>query len=106
MADQLDAGCVEFFAGLLLGAGGTGCVALSCSLFSCPLLVPGLEFPWGPRPFQEVITGPLVQNKGQSQDSSTLEGSYVGVYFSAHWVSPGLAISAGGREEMPGGASL
>ncbi|XP_077167259.1 nucleoredoxin [Paroedura picta] len=48
----------------------------------------GLEFPWGPRPFQEVIAGPLVQNKGQSQDSSTLEGSYVGVYFSAHWCPP------------------
>ncbi|XP_054857923.1 nucleoredoxin [Eublepharis macularius] len=48
----------------------------------------GLEFPWGPRPFQEVVAGPLVQNKGQSLDSSTLEGSYVGVYFSAHWCPP------------------
>ncbi|XP_077152486.1 nucleoredoxin [Ranitomeya variabilis] len=48
----------------------------------------GLEFPWGPKPFSEVIAGPLLRNNGQSQDSSTLEGSYVGVYFSAHWCPP------------------
>ncbi|XP_064425004.1 nucleoredoxin isoform X2 [Latimeria chalumnae] len=48
----------------------------------------GLEFPWGPKPFSEVIAGPLLRSNGQSQDSSTLEGSYVGVYFSAHWCPP------------------
>lgn len=55
---------------------------------SLPLLpVSGLEFPWGPKPFREVIAGPLLRNNGQSLESSSLEGSHVGVYFSAHWVS-------------------
>uniref|UniRef100_A0A8C5QRN0 Nucleoredoxin n=1 Tax=Leptobrachium leishanense TaxID=445787 RepID=A0A8C5QRN0_9ANUR len=48
----------------------------------------GLEFPWGPKPFCEVIAGPLIRSNGQSQESSTLDGSYVGVYFSAHWCPP------------------
>ncbi|XP_056675569.1 nucleoredoxin [Monodelphis domestica] len=48
----------------------------------------GLEFPWGPKPFSEVIAGPLLRNNGQSLDSSCLEGSHVGVYFSAHWCPP------------------
>ncbi|XP_053310829.1 nucleoredoxin [Spea bombifrons] len=48
----------------------------------------GMEFPWGPKPFCEVIAGPLLRNNGQTQDSSTLEGSYVGIYFSAHWCPP------------------
>uniref|UniRef100_A0A8C9TLT1 Nucleoredoxin n=1 Tax=Scleropages formosus TaxID=113540 RepID=A0A8C9TLT1_SCLFO len=47
----------------------------------------GLEFPWGPKPFAEVVAGPLLRNNGQSTDSSSLEGSYVGVYFSAHWLA-------------------
>lgn len=53
----------------------------------CGLSVSGLEFPWGPKPFREVIAGPLLRNNGQSLESSSLEGSHVGVYFSAHWVS-------------------
>ena len=52
---------------------------------SSPL--PGLEFPWGPKPFAEVVAGPLLRNNRQTTDSSSLEGHYVGVYFSAHWVS-------------------
>ncbi|XP_031513098.1 nucleoredoxin isoform X3 [Papio anubis] len=48
----------------------------------------GLEFPWGPKPFREVIAGPLLRNNGQSLESSSLEGSHVGVYFSAHWCPP------------------
>ncbi|KAJ8386239.1 hypothetical protein AAFF_G00175590 [Aldrovandia affinis] len=48
----------------------------------------GLEFPWGPKPFAEVVAGPLLRNGGQAADSSSLEGSYVGVYFSAHWCPP------------------
>lgn len=53
--------------------------------FSFPLS--GLEFPWGPKPFVEVVAGPLLRNNRQTTDSSSLEGHYVGVYFSAHWVS-------------------
>ncbi|XP_040388264.1 nucleoredoxin isoform X1 [Cygnus olor] len=48
----------------------------------------GLEFPWGPKPFSEVVAGPLLRNNGQTLDSSALEGSHVGVYFSAHWCPP------------------
>uniref|UniRef100_A0A452F3U9 Nucleoredoxin n=2 Tax=Capra hircus TaxID=9925 RepID=A0A452F3U9_CAPHI len=48
----------------------------------------GLEFPWGPKPFREVIAGSLLRNNGQSLESSSLEGSHVGVYFSAHWCPP------------------
>lgn len=47
----------------------------------------GLEFPWGPKPFAEVVAGPLLRNNRQTTDTSSLEGHYVGVYFSAHWVS-------------------
>ena len=53
---------------------------------STPDLLPGLEFPWGPKPFAEVVAGPLLRNNRQTADSSSLEGHYVGVYFSAHWV--------------------
>ncbi|XP_015683215.1 nucleoredoxin [Protobothrops mucrosquamatus] len=48
----------------------------------------GLEFPWGPRPFGEVVAGPLLRNSGPPLESSVLEGSHVGVYFSAHWCPP------------------
>uniref|UniRef100_A0AAY4AWT0 Nucleoredoxin n=1 Tax=Denticeps clupeoides TaxID=299321 RepID=A0AAY4AWT0_9TELE len=48
----------------------------------------GLEFPWGPKPFAEVVSGPLLRNNRQTTDSSSLEGSYIGVYFSAHWCPP------------------
>ncbi|NXT28534.1 NXN protein, partial [Syrrhaptes paradoxus] len=48
----------------------------------------GLEFPWGPKPFSEVVAGPLLRNNGQTLDSTALEGSHVGVYFSAHWCPP------------------
>ncbi|XP_070399664.1 nucleoredoxin isoform X1 [Nothobranchius furzeri] len=48
----------------------------------------GLEFPWGPKPFAEVVAGPLLRNNRQTTDPSSLEGHYVGVYFSAHWCPP------------------
>ncbi len=54
---------------------------------SAPTRPAGLEFPWGPKPFAEVVAGPLLRSNRQTTDSSALEGSYVGVYFSAHWVS-------------------
>lgn len=59
----------------------------SALLCSAPTRPAGLEFPWGPKPFAEVVDGPLLRNNRQTTDSSALEGSYVGVYFSAHWVS-------------------
>lgn len=63
-------------------------ILLFCSSFRPhPHPCPGLEFPWGPKPFSEVVAGPLLRNNGQTLDSTALEGSHVGVYFSAHWVS-------------------
>lgn len=59
----------------------------SVDILAICLPVSGLEFPWGPKPFREVVAGPLLRNNGQSLESSSLEGSHVGVYFSAHWVS-------------------
>lgn len=63
------------------------CYCLVSSFHPYPDPSPGLEFPWGPKPFSEVVAGPLLRNNGQTLDSSALEGSHVGVYFSAHWVS-------------------
>ncbi|XP_059829540.1 nucleoredoxin isoform X13 [Hypanus sabinus] len=48
----------------------------------------GSEFPWGPKSFGEVMAGPLIKNSGQVVNSSELDGSYVGIYFSAHWCPP------------------
>ncbi|XP_078080827.1 nucleoredoxin [Mustelus asterias] len=48
----------------------------------------GSEFPWGHKSFGEVIAGSLIKNNGQIVDSSALDGSYIGVYFSAHWCPP------------------
>lgn len=53
----------------------------------------GLEFPWGPKPFGEVVAGPLIRSSGQVSDGSALEGSFVGVYFSAHWCPPCRSLS-------------
>uniref|UniRef100_A0A8C6TI71 Thioredoxin domain-containing protein n=1 Tax=Neogobius melanostomus TaxID=47308 RepID=A0A8C6TI71_9GOBI len=53
----------------------------------------GLEFPWGPKPFAEVVAGPLLRNNRETTDSSSLEGHYVGVYFSAHWCPPCRSLS-------------
>eukprot|EP00061_Rhincodon_typus_P013030 g39147.t1 len=45
----------------------------------------GSEFPWGSKSFAEVMAGSLIKNNGQVVDNSALDGSYVGIYFSAHW---------------------
>ncbi|KAK1126059.1 nucleoredoxin-like [Acipenser oxyrinchus oxyrinchus] len=63
--------------------GGSETYALLC----------GLEFPWGPKPFGEVVAGPLIRSSGQVSDGSALEGSFVGVYFSAHWCPPCRSLS-------------
>lgn len=63
-------------------------------------LLSGLEFPWGPKPFAEVVAGPLLRNNRQTTDSSSLEGHYVGVYFSAHWVSTQGAEEKRNKEDV------
>lgn len=95
-----------------------GCFLICFSLPSSPPLpCSGLEFPWGPKPFAEVVAGPLLRNNRQTTDSSSLEGHYVGVYFSAHWVSaekvdkeepdfsvlkPPIAIKTQGHQQRKG----
>ncbi|KAJ8369231.1 hypothetical protein SKAU_G00092590 [Synaphobranchus kaupii] len=60
----------------------------------------GLEFPWGPKPFAEVVAGPLLRSSGHAADSSSLEGSYVGVYFSAHWCPPCRSLTRSWRSRQ------
>ena len=50
----------------------------------------GKDFPWRPKPFTEVIASgkKFVNNKGDKETTwDELQGTCVGVYFSAHWVS-------------------
>ncbi|XP_032823738.2 nucleoredoxin [Petromyzon marinus] len=48
----------------------------------------GLEFPWTPKPFSQVIAGPLLRSSGESVDYSSLEGHFIGMYFAANWCPP------------------
>ncbi|CAL8353445.1 unnamed protein product [Lota lota] len=65
----------------------------------------GLEFPWGAKPFAEVVAGPLLRNTRQTADSGSLEGHYVGVYFSAHWVMSQSCIMSPLSGATPGGGT-
>ena len=49
----------------------------------------GSNFPWKPLPFSQMIEGKLVDNKGNESSWSDLKDKVIGLYFSAHWVSPG-----------------
>uniref|UniRef100_A0A8C4ZCW6 Thioredoxin domain-containing protein n=1 Tax=Gadus morhua TaxID=8049 RepID=A0A8C4ZCW6_GADMO len=66
----------------------TGKVVCRNGLLVVRTTLKGLEFPWGAKPFAEVVAGPLLRNNRQAADSGSLEGHYVGVYFSAHWCPP------------------
>lgn len=96
----------EFFLVVLFETVNAACA--SCCFVSPlhphPIHSPGLEFPWGPKPFSEVVAGPLLRNNGQTLDSSALEGSHVGVYFSAHWVSVDAWKSSWSELGLPWGS--
>ena len=46
----------------------------------------GKDFPWRQKTFEEIVGGPLIDNKGTEVSSSDLKGKSVAIYFSAHWV--------------------
>lgn len=50
----------------------------------------GGGFPWKPKPFTELIKGEFVNKDGEKTNWDDLNGKVIGLYFSAHWVSPGL----------------
>lgn len=46
----------------------------------------GKDFPWAPKPFQDIIAGKFI-NKDKAESSwDDVKGKVLGVYFSAHWV--------------------
>ena len=48
----------------------------------------GADFPWKPKSFTEMVAeGKLVNQEGEETSWSALEEEYIGIYFSAHWVS-------------------
>ena len=77
--------CVVSSVDIYWDGGLLGCVCLTSAPLCSP---PGLEFPWGPKPFAEVVAGPLLRSSG-ANCGHQLPGRVcnVGVYFSAHWVS-------------------
>ncbi|XP_038059235.1 nucleoredoxin-like [Patiria miniata] len=48
----------------------------------------GENFPWTPKPFEEIFTGPLINNKEEKKTTDDIKGKVVGLYFSAHWCGP------------------
>lgn len=48
----------------------------------------GKDFPWAPKSFVSVLSqGPLINKIGADVKWENVKGSYLGLYFSAHWVS-------------------
>lgn len=47
----------------------------------------GENFPWKPKPLQELLGTEFINNSGETVPASALDGKVVGLYFSAHWVS-------------------
>ena len=48
----------------------------------------GKDFPWRPKPFSEIISGTFINNAKEATTWDQLQGKVIGLYFSAHWVSP------------------
>ena len=47
----------------------------------------GAQFPWKPKPFTEMISSGKFVNKDKGEITwEELQGKFIGIYFSAHWV--------------------
>jgi len=46
----------------------------------------GKDFPWGPKPVNEILTGELLKGNERFDCKTLLDGNVKGFYFSAHWV--------------------
>jgi len=64
--------------GAILSSDGRSCIA------NDPL---GAEFPWTPKPFEELIGIEFMSKNGQVTRDA-IEGKVLGIYFSAHWCPP------------------
>ncbi|XP_070571556.1 nucleoredoxin-like [Ptychodera flava] len=53
----------------------------------------GKEFPWHPKPFNEVIGTKFVNNKKEEVSLESLKGKFLCIYFSAHWCPPCKAFT-------------
>ena len=49
----------------------------------------GKDFPWAPKSFLDIMKGAtlITNTDGKEMKWEDVQGTHVGVYFSAHWVS-------------------
>jgi len=73
---------VEGSTGKLITASGRDCLSEDLD---------GVEFPWYPKSFDDVIKGTILNQEVEVNAKEVLSGKVKGLYFSAHWVRrPGL----------------
>ncbi len=72
---------------LVLLEGETGAVVTTDGRATVVEDAEGKEFPWKPKKFSEIIPGKLVNKAGEETEWSNVTEDYIGLYFSAHWVS-------------------
>ena len=53
----------------------------------------GVQFPWKPKPLSELIGNKFVGTGLKDVGMEAIEGKVLGLYFSAHWVSPFKSLS-------------
>jgi len=51
----------------------------------------GKQFPWIPKTAAEILKGTYISKSGEVTESA-FQGKYLGIYFSAHWCGPCLAL--------------
>jgi len=74
---------------LVLLEGKTGNLITSSGVMKVYKDAKGVDFPWRPKPFDELLGNSFENNKGDKfSASSALAGKYLALYFSAHWCPP------------------